>query len=612
MARPETFHLFVYGTLMSDHHVSLLINRTPESESAILYNYMKVVPPGAFYFVVEQHGSMTHGRILKNLTRDEIAKIDSFEDEGKLYIRKNVIAVASGRKIRCMTYLGNVSALAKLFAEDIKFEDRYSKFIEKKIEGVISKIEPSRHKIMRRVATELMGAEFDSIIESHFYGDYICNYIMIQAFEQVPKPPSLEELLANPDIAPYAGNYMELVCRHIVFNQIAEHARHQFPEAVRVSRKYFRHGLSVLFAFMYFNRKKYIIKQLFREYELDRIIPGKRYRDYAAEAISLVDEIYRREEMQEIVSYVEQYWYSAPTPLGAELEFSFLGSRAVEASPGEDKYFDGFYWFGDFDMYRRTWKLGGHVDSHRDISRLQRTRGFFEYALGRYQIVGDLSRPLFDCPWGMSLLINEAVKFLEIPPHSLHISMELGGAHSQITDKPHVDEDLICLLLLGGDIRPDRKGILREHRIFNNELDTNAKGALNFSDRKYHFSRKTEDDKERSEVMEYKFFRLHPEEFDYETSIIAMKGYQFWTDARPLSIPREGAKELPEQKFLKEWANAPSSVTDYAIESFIEKIRNGLLEEQNTHSLDKRRTMVLEKISERLYSKNRYIRGYKK
>ena len=40
--------LFVYGTMMSDPHVRLLLNRRVESEPAILHNYMRVVPPGAF------------------------------------------------------------------------------------------------------------------------------------------------------------------------------------------------------------------------------------------------------------------------------------------------------------------------------------------------------------------------------------------------------------------------------------------------------------------------------------------------------------------------------------------------------------------------------------
>ena len=71
-------------------------------------------------------------------------------------------------------------------------------------------------------------------------------------------------------------------------------------------------------------------------------------------------------------------------------------------------------------------------------------------------------------------------------------------------------------MLLGGDFRPDKNGVMREWRIFDKELDTNFSGALHFSDRKYHFSKPGQDQSEASDTMEYKFMRLHRKEFDYE------------------------------------------------------------------------------------------------
>ena len=73
--------LFVYGTMMSDQHVRLLLNRKVESEPAVLHNYMRVVPPGAFYFVVKQHGATAPGRLLKDLSPEVLERLDAFEDE---------------------------------------------------------------------------------------------------------------------------------------------------------------------------------------------------------------------------------------------------------------------------------------------------------------------------------------------------------------------------------------------------------------------------------------------------------------------------------------------------------------------------------------------------
>ena len=410
--RGDKIDLFVYGTLVNEHHVKLLLNRSVESVPATLNNYMRVVPPGAFYFIVKQHGASTSGRLLKQITREELARIDAFEDEGNLYFRKVVVVRdADGARRRCMTYVGNIPALQKSFGKEIMFEDRYSLYLERKIDSILEKIEPSRQEITRRALRELMGSEVDSLIESHFDGNYICNYIMIQSLSDA-KPPLLVNILSNPELLPYADNYMKLACKHIIFNQFADIIRHQFPDTVRLSKKYFRHGLAVLLAFLYYNRHKSQIEDLMKRSSLDRVVPGRLYRDYAVLCIGLVEEVYKREDMLELIDYVDSNWYSTPTPLGAELEFSFLGAHAVNAEPGEDKVYDGFYWFDDFDLQRRTWRVGGHVDSHRNIGPgTKRHRGFFEYALGRFNIVGDLSRPLFDCPWAMSRLINERIQF---------------------------------------------------------------------------------------------------------------------------------------------------------------------------------------------------------
>ena len=48
-ARGENIDLFVYGTMMSSRHVKLLLNRDVESEPCTLHNYLKIVPPGAFF-----------------------------------------------------------------------------------------------------------------------------------------------------------------------------------------------------------------------------------------------------------------------------------------------------------------------------------------------------------------------------------------------------------------------------------------------------------------------------------------------------------------------------------------------------------------------------------
>ncbi len=606
-ARGDKMDLFVYGTLMNDHYVRLLLNRKVEAVPAKLNHYMKVTPPWSFPFIVKHYSSVTFGRILKKLTKGEMRVLDEFENEGVLYKRQIVVVRTKEGRQRCMTYVGNISALQHSFGKEVNFEDRFSLFIQKKIDALLKDTPLDTHERTTRVMRELSSSAVEEIILSHFDGNYICSYIMIEALKDA-KPPDLAKVLSNKDVLPYAGNYMRLACQHIIFNQFVEKVRNEFPDAVRLSQQYFRHGLAMLLSLIFYNRHKADIDAQMALHRLDAIAEGRTYWEYAEIAVGISDTIFDTREMEDIIAYVDANWYSTPTPLGAELEFSYLGKRAIEALPGEDKVYDSFYWFRDFDMFHRAWRFGGHVDSHHEILASQkRHRGFFEYALGRYNIVGDLSRPLFDCPWGMSELINEAVNFLDIPPHSLHISMELPKTRkSLITDSPHEESDLACLVMLGGDVRAGEDGKLRAFRIYGGELDTNAMKSLNFSDRKYHFSKIQHDKGSGADVMEYKFMRLRRERTDYEALIIALKGYQFATKGRPIKSSGD-KKEMPEQIFLREWAAAPSPVPDSCIKKFISKIESGILTENNMRKIDQRKQKILGRISQKLYAMNEYI-----
>ena len=607
-AQGKTVDLFVYGTLMNDKYVELLLNRKVNSIPGMLYHYMRMDPSWSFPFIVKHRGAVTKGRILQDITTEELKILDEFEDEGKMYYRRPAVARTGGFRQRCQTYLGNISVINSNIAADMKFEDRFSLYVEKKIDTILTEVPTNKPGLDRRVLHELMGSAVDSIIQSHFDGNYICGYIMMQALEEAA-PPKLSETLKNQDLLPYAGNYMRLACQHIVFNQFVDKIRHEHPESLRVSQQYFQHGIAILLAFLHYNRRKESINRLFKKMRLGEIVEGRGYRDYAKCAIDIADTEYDSNEMEQLIEFINNNWHSTPTPLGAELEFSHLGTKAVYAKPGEDSVFDGFEWFWDFDMFHRTWRVGGHVDSHRQISLGQkRHRGFLEYAFGRYQILGDLSRPLFDCPWAMSLLINEAVKFLDIPPHSLHISMELSGKHKNISGRPHKKDDLVCLLLLGGDFKRSSNHKLREWRVFNNELDTNFQQSVHFSDRKYHFAKFNQPLEEASDVMEYKFMRLHSKEFDYETLIYALKGYQLHTHARPINIPSKNAKELPEQKFIRDWGKNPKPLTLEAIDKFVEKVCNGLMEEVEAKRPKPYMIRICDKLQKNLITRNNYLK----
>jgi hypothetical protein len=107
--------------------------------------------------------------------------------------------------------------------------------------------------------------------------------------------------------------------------------------------------------------------------------------------------------------------------------------------------------------------------------------------------------------------------------------------------------------------------------------------------------------------MEYKFMRLHKHEHDYEKIIVALKGYQFETHARPISVPKPGEKELPEQVFIREWAKNPQALDKAALSNFLRTLEKGLLEENRSCKLDNRKRKILEEIEKDLIRKNRHV-----
>ena len=107
--------------------------------------------------------------------------------------------------------------------------------------------------------------------------------------------------------------------------------------------------------------------------------------------------------------------------------------------------------------------------------------------------------------------------------------------------------------------------------------------------------------------MEYKFLRLRSIETDYAKVIDALKAYQLETCTRPISIPRSGEPELPEQIFMRRWAAKPQSISNREITSFLEKIERGMKLERNSLKLDQRSLSTLENIESTLMERNRSV-----
>ena len=101
--------------------------------------------------------------------------------------------------------------------------------------------------------------------------------------------------------------------------------------------------------------------------------------------------------------------------------------------------------------------------------------------------------------------------------------------------------------------------------------------------------------------------RLHQENFDYETIIYALKGYQLHTHVRPLNIQENENSELPEQIFLKKWAANPVPINDDDINKFVDKVIMGLMEEIGTLKIKSYIIRIAEKLKNILIYKNKKL-----
>jgi len=171
----ERLNLFVYGTLMDDSRVEMLLNRKVESKKATLHNFLRMTPTWSFPFIVKRAGAATKGRVLFGISKRELAILDDFEDEGSMYYRRHVmVRLDEGGRKRCQTYVGDIKAISATVNPEVKFEDRFGKYVEKRIDALLAEMPTDRPDIDRRVLRELMGSALDNIISSHFDGNYIC------------------------------------------------------------------------------------------------------------------------------------------------------------------------------------------------------------------------------------------------------------------------------------------------------------------------------------------------------------------------------------------------------------------------------------------------------
>jgi len=615
------FNLFIYGSLRDPDifqsvsgfsytkKASKVDDKTLLAEPAFLPGYRRVSPDNVYYYAVAAESSRIEGFVIHNVPLAAMDEIDKYE--GKRYQRQTVQINTANGTVKTQAYLVTHESMQKHFGDRFHVNLIHELWLRKRIEKFFKRrTRPGERttdaEMERQAERELLGTTERDLVMSHYHTDAISDYYLEHELDR-PRP-SIRHLYDDPQARPFIKNYLTLVVRQVLLNHLEEqiHSRYRFElQHMRTSERYFARSVSLLAALQMINSNSEAVNLIIEE--CFKTIPYKRHDliDYVKYGVRAAKSIFAPRVAQAHLERIGSNLQPGLVPLGCEIELSNLGPAAVEPQRSiqklSDPIYDGFKYFYDFSLDVLSWKLGGYVDDHTGSTDQARRSGFLELAPGRLNIAGELSRPATADPWLLNQLINEAVKFYNIPPHSLHLSFQLRK--NQIGTQRVLPLNFVkCLLVLGGGPEFKGAGGLWVSRMGHDEITQYGYGEelvfARTSKRKWYLGGDEIANKPPSQattyVQQYKFIRLE-ERANYEPLILCLKGLQL--DYNPgdyLTVEQLRSNRRLQRQYeqLKKWSTEPTEISAQTIGRFLKTIQRGLMNEahyrpaHNLHYID--------------------------
>lgn len=604
----QKVNLFVYGSLRDSRifqsvsgfaftrRPSRLDDKTLFAELAFLPSYRRVSPDNVYFYAVPAPTGRIEGIIIHDVPIAAIAEIDRFE--GKRY-RRQTVRVHTGHGIEeAQAYLVTAESMRKHFGDRFHVNLIHELWLRKRIQRFLEKhTRPGERtadaESERQAERELLATTERDLVMAHYQRDAVSDYYLERELDR-PRP-SLRHLYDDPQVQPYIRNYLALVIRQVLLNQLEEQVQNRFRfelEHMRTSGRYFARSISLLACLQILNANRGVVEPLIEKcleampYEKNDLI------DYLKYAVRAVKSLFDSRVAEAHLHRIRANLQPGLVPLGCELEMSNLGPAAVEplrsAANAVDAVYDGFKYFYDFRLDVLCWKLGGYIDDHSGYNDRPRRQGFFEIAPGRLSAARELSRPATGDPWLLSRLIHELVRFFPIRPHSLHLSFQLRK--QQIGRQRILPLGFVqCLLALGGGVERGPDGLWIS-RIGRQEIVQHSYGEelifARTSRRNWYIGGDDFVDKPPTQAMtciqQYKFIRLD-RKVNYEPLILCLKGLQleynpgdYLTAEQMQRYPRLAHR----YQELKEWAHHPCQIGEPTIRRFLDTVRRGLMNER--------------------------------
>lgn len=600
-------NLFVYGSLREpsifESVCGLSFTLKPSrvqpgqtlfAELAILNGYRRVSPDNVYFYAIPEPSAKIEGFVIYSLPDEALREIDRYE--GKLYERETVTVNTANGPVQAFAYLASPKSMKKKFGDRFHVNLIHELWLRRRIERFFeTHTRPGEESIdadiERRARRELLGTTERDLVITHLGRAAVSDYTLEQ---ELSRPiPSIRHLYSNPDVKPYFENYIHLVVKQVLLNQFEWYLYHRFRfELNRLcpNRRYYTRILSILIALRMINANASVVNLVLRRC-LETLPADGTYDliDYVKYGVQAADNIFDGRVARSEISRIRQNLQPGLVPMGAEMELSNLGYRAVaEHIENEDPVFDGFRYFSDFALDVLSWKLGGYIDNHSGEPE-PGIRGFLELAPGRLNILGEVSKPATDDPWVLNQLIRETASFYPARPHSLHLSFQLR--RYQVGKQTLLPLGFAqCLLAMGGGVRKEGNRIWisrMEHDEIIRRRPTEELVFAQTSRRRWRLDDPYLEEgrcaSEPAYVQQYKFIRLDPQ-VNYEPLILALKGIQLSINPGDyLTAEQMAASPKLRQEYadLKAWASCPDPIDAKTKGAFLDAVYDGLMHERH-------------------------------
>ena len=336
-----------------------------------------------------------------------MAEIDKYE--GKRYERETVRVTTAHGLVAAQAYLVSHEAMKKHFGDrfhvnlihELWLRKRIDRFLKKRTRPGDKSIDAELERLAER---ELLATTERDLVITHYRSDAVSDYFL--AHELNRPRPSIKPLYSDAQAVKFINNYLALVVKQVLLNQLDERIQANFRfelEHMRSSERYFKRSVSLLIALQIINNNtsavEMIVKQCLQTmpYEKHDLI------DYVKYAVRAARSLFDARVVEANLNAIRSNFQPGLVPLGCEVELSNVGAAVVEpdATPAEkiDPVYDCFRYFCDFQLDILTWKLGGYIDDNSGSTDRARHQGFLELAPGRLNVALELSRPATACPW---------------------------------------------------------------------------------------------------------------------------------------------------------------------------------------------------------------------